>query len=157
MHLFGISASWLPQIKIDDCDEQGKNCLTSYGLYPDIIDEMGKQLNFTWENHKEINGDWGLTPISGPFNRSGTFGGIIGEIKNGNYMFNTAGWKWLIDRYELMDFVGIQVNRGVLVTSLKPPNLDLSLFIRPFTIQSWIGKKRNKNLLHKIFHCCMSF
>ena len=54
----------------------------SYGLYPDIIDEMGKQLNFTWENHKEINGDWGLTPISGPFNRSGTFGGIIGEIKN---------------------------------------------------------------------------
>ena len=65
-------------------------------------------------------------------------------------MFNTAGWKWLIDRYELMDFVGLQFNRGVFVASPKPPNLDLSLFIRPFTTQAWIGikqKRKSYNIL----------
>ena len=140
MHLFGISVSWLPQIKIDNCDENGKNCKTSFGLYPDIIDEMSKILNFTWENHKELDGNWGATPISGPLNKSGTYGGIIGKIKDGTYMFNTAGWLWLIDRYEITDFVGMQSNRALLVTNLKPPTIDMSLFIRPFTIQAWIGK-----------------
>ena len=140
MKLYGKSISWKPQIEIDNCDPNGKNCQTNKGLYPDIIDEIAKLLNFTWENHKEVTDDWGLTPVSGPFNRSGTFRGVVGSIKNADYMFNTAGWRWKLERYEIMDFVGMQINRGVLVTSPKPPNFDLGLFVRPFTHRSWIGK-----------------
>ena len=140
MKLYGISLSWLPAIKIDDCDDNGKNCQTHFGLYPDIIDAISQLVNFTWEDHKEMNNDWGLTPISGPFNRSRTFGGVFGALINGDYMFNTAGWIWVIDRYELIDFVGTSTNTNMLAVSPRPPQFDLGLFVRPFTQDSWIGK-----------------
>ena len=139
MKLYGISTTWLPAIMIDDCDMEGKNCQTHFGLFPSIIDEMSKLLNFTWEDHREMNDNWGLTPISGPYNRSGTFEGVFGAIVNGEYMFNTAEWVWIIDRYELVDFVSVYSNGYVLISSQKPKDLDFGLFIRPFTNKSWIG------------------
>ena len=141
----------MPQVRLDDCDGEGKNCQTSIGLYPDIIDEMGRLLNFTWENHKEVDGNWGVMPISGPYNRSGVFGGIIGAIKNGTHMFNTAGWLWIVDRYEIIDFVEVQSSKVMLVTSLKHPEFDLYLFIRPFTNQSWFGKCHIFFIIHITF------
>ena len=140
MKLFGISLPWLPAVEIDGCNEYGKNCQTRFGLFPSIIDEMSKSLNFTWEDHKEINDNWGLTPVSGPYNRSGTFEGVFGAIVNGEYMLNTAEWVWILDRYELVDFISMYTNGYVLLSSPKATNFNMRLFIRPFTSKSWIGK-----------------
>ena len=134
-----MSSPWLPQVMIDECDKLGKNCKISYGMYPDMLNAMGNLLNFTWEDSKEVDGNWGLAPVSGPFNRSGIWSGVFGGIVNGDYMFSTAGWKWNLDRYQLVDFIGITTNPLTLVTSPKPAQFDLGLFV--LSKRAWNAQK----------------
>ena len=151
MTLYAISSSWLPAIHISDCDKEGKNCKSHYGFYVDLIDAMGSLMNFTWEDRKELNDDWGLQPISGPYNKSGVWGGVLGSIINGEYMFNTADWLMTPKRIGLIEFVMSTKDVYLLALTPKPAKFDMGLFVRPFTTESWIGK----TLSHLVRHCSL--
>ena len=68
------------------------------------MDATSKALNFTWECHKEVNNNWGVSPII-ETDGNKTWGGLFGSIVNGDYMFSPCTWQWNIVRYGLVDFV----------------------------------------------------
>ena len=133
---------WAPYYIIENCDLNGRNCDTS-GFYHDYTLAMGRIMNFTWETQKELNGDWGVAPISGPFNKSGVWGGVMGGIVNGDYMISLCQWVWLSDRYGLVDFISTTADFHLLALTPRAPEVDLGLFVRPFTIDAWKGKYMN--------------
>ena len=133
---------WAPYYIIENCDEDGRNCDTS-GFYHDYTLAMGRIMNFTWQTQKELNGNWGVAPINGPFNKSGEWGGVMGGIVNGDYMISLCQWVWLSDRYGLVDFISTTPDSHLLALTPRAPEVDLGLFIRPFTIDAWKGKYNN--------------
>ena len=62
---------------------------------------------------KEPNDDWGLTPKEGPFNRSGNWSGVMGNVVNGCFDMSLSPWYWLYDRAELMSFTPVARTRYV--------------------------------------------
>ena len=46
---------------------------------------------------------------------------------------------WNIERYGLLDFVSTSTNFVVLALTPQPPEVDMGLFIRPFTDEAWYG------------------
>ena len=85
---------------------------------------MGRIMNFTWETQKELNGDWGVAPISGPFNKSGIWGGVMGGIVNGDYMISLCQWVWLSDRYGLVDFISTTADSHLLALTPRAPEVE---------------------------------
>lgn len=100
---------------------------------------IGTLLNFTWTSHAPPDGSWGVRPISGPFNRSGVWGGAMGSVVNGEYHVSLSQWVWTIDRYGLLDFISTSTNYVVLALTPQPPPIDFGLFVRPFTDDAWAG------------------
>ena len=54
---------------------------------------------------------WGVRQISGPYNKSGVWGGSFGSIVNGKYHLSLSQWVWIYERYGLLDFVSTSTNR----------------------------------------------
>ena len=123
---------------MEGCDENGRNCINS-GFLADMMDSLGLVFNFTWESHAPPDGSWGVTPIDGPANRSGTWGGAMGSVVNGEYHISLSQWVWLIGRYELLDFVSTTPSFVCLALTPSPPEIDFGLFIRPFRNDAWYG------------------
>ena len=144
LQVLGVTLSWAPFLTID-CNEEGKNC-TTRGFYHDFTNAMGRIMNFTWDSHADPNGDWGVRPISGPFNRSGEWGGVMGGVVNGDYMISLCQWVWLRERYGLLDFVSTTAEATMLAITPKPPEVDTGLFVRPFTNDAWTGKCSHNEL-----------
>ncbi len=93
-----LTLSWDPYFIIDNCDEAGKNC-DQRGFLADFMDGLCKILNCTWDSHAPPDGNWGVRPISGPFNKSGVWGGAMGGVVNGEYMTSLSQWVWNVERY----------------------------------------------------------
>ena len=69
LELVPTTESWEPYVTISDCNSVGRNC--SYkGMLVDYMNIWSKHLNFTWDLHKDITGEWGLKPKSGMHNSS---------------------------------------------------------------------------------------
>ena len=138
MHIDCLTLSWSPYITLSDCNqENGKNC-RSEGYLPDLMNIVGKMLNFTWHCDKEPNNNWGLVPISGPPNATGEWGGIIGNVTRGNYPLGLCFWFNLESRIGMFDYV--IVGHGIqYVMALIPqlPEYDSELFTRPFRNEAW--------------------
>lgn len=119
-------------------------------------------MNCTLKHHYQKDEFWGVAPLSGPYNKSGVWGGVMGNIVNGKYMMSLSAWVWNFEREDLADFVpgeqkpskNIKQNKANTVTcdillitvisdqillaiTPKYPNYDLTLFIRPFTNEAW--------------------
>ena len=62
-------------------------------------------------SHKEPNDDWGLTPREGPFNRSGNWSGVMGNVIEGGYDLSLSSWYWLHERAHLMAFTPVAWTR----------------------------------------------
>ena len=139
MKIFSMTLSWAPFFTVENCDSNGKNC-DCYGLYGDLMTEMGRIMNFTWDSHIDPEANWGVRPISGPFNKSGIWGGVMGSIINGDYPISLSQWVWNSDRYNLVDFISTCSDNFLLALTPKPPDVDTGLFIRPFTNDAWTGK-----------------
>ena len=60
----GTGLSWQPSIAVKNCDKSGKNC-DIYGSVADLTNVVAKKFNFTWEIHKDLDNDWGTSPIEG--------------------------------------------------------------------------------------------
>jgi hypothetical protein len=84
LHVICISMPFSPFLEIDGCNEHGHNCLTT-GLTAEFQNAICKLLNCTWECQIPTEHGWGVRPISGPFNKSGLWGGAMGGIVNGQY------------------------------------------------------------------------
>lgn len=137
LHLRSSTLSWAPYFTIENCDQAGESCDTA-GFLADLMDVMGRQLNFTWDSHAPPDGDWGVRPKSGPFNKSGVWGGAFGDIVNDDYMIGLSQWVWNKERYGLVDFVSINSNQVALALTPQQAELDTGLFTRPFRDDAWV-------------------
>jgi hypothetical protein len=136
--VYSISDSWAPYLIIEDCNKSGTKCKSS-GYLIDYVDLMAEQYNFTYESHRQMDGDWGTLPKSGPYNMSGEWGGAMGRVVNREYEFCLSSWSWIRDRYDLLSFAIIISMKSVLLWSPKNPEIDFGLFIRPFTDDAWVA------------------
>ena len=139
LHVKCSTLSWAPYLSLYDCNEEtGKDC-KSTGYIADVMNLLGSSLNFTWHCDAEPNNDWGVTPKSGPSNANGTWGGVVGDVVNGDYPLCLSFWTNTYSRIGMMDFV--IMGQGVqYVMALVPqlPKYDTGLFIRPLTTNVWI-------------------
>jgi hypothetical protein len=133
-----ISTNDAPYLTIENCDQGGKQCKTD-GYLKDYTDVIAQKLNFTHESHIQIDGDWGNVPKSGPYNRSGEWGGVMGKIVDAEYDMSVSVWWWLRERYEMMSFVIIISYDELLVWKTTNLEIDFGLFVRPFSTQSWVA------------------
>ena len=136
--IYSNTLPWAPYFLMEGCDENGRNCINS-GFLADFMDALGLVLNFTWVSHQPPDGSWGVTPLDGIFNRSGTWGGAMGSVVNGEYHISLSQWVWLVGRYELLDFVSTTTSFQALALTPAPPEIDFGLFIRPFRNEAWYG------------------
>jgi hypothetical protein len=133
-----IGLNYAPYITFEDCDQTGRKC-RSDGYLKQYTDILAKQFNFTYVSNKDVNDDWGLFPKSGPYNRSGEWGGVFGDVIMAKYDLNLADWIWSLERYGLLSFVGIILITDVLIWTPKTKKNDFGFFFRPFTGESWIA------------------
>ena len=76
------------------------------------------------------NNDWGTSPKSGPYNLSGTWGGVMGDVITKKYDLSLSGWVWNTARYPLAQFVPINKKTDVCAWTPKNPETDYGLFTR---------------------------
>ena len=139
MHIKCLALSYPPHITIYDCDPKtGVNC-TSKGYLPELLNIVGKRLNFTWSCDKEMNNNWGIIQVSGPANASGVWDGVIGGIFYGAYPMNVASWAVLHSRIGIWDYVftGRRESWHIAFIS-QMPKVDRALFTRPFRDEVWL-------------------
>jgi hypothetical protein len=134
--IYSISDSYAPWLTFEDCNKDGTVC-KSYGYLKDYADMISRKLNCSYESHRQMDGDWGLMPKSGPYNISGEWGGILGSLIMRKYDLCLSSWGWYIDRYNLLSFVAFVFGKVNLVLTPKNPEIDFGLFTRPFTHNSW--------------------
>ena len=87
MHIISVTLTWSPYFVIENCALVNTNCNGS-GYLAEVMDVLAAMMNFTWESHREKDGNWGTKPISGPANSSGIWGGVIGNVFNGSYQLS---------------------------------------------------------------------
>ena len=87
LHIVSITETWAPYFTLIDCTPDKKNC-KSKGYLTDVMNILGSMMNFTWESHGEIDGNWGTTAISGPSNSKGEWGGVVGNVFYGTYQLS---------------------------------------------------------------------
>ena len=130
--------SWPPHYTVDNCNQDGEDCATSYGYVADYIAELASRYNFTFSANKDKDDDWGYLPKDGVFNISGTWGGVMGDVVTKKYDMSASTWWWSSDRDRVLDFVAICTDEWMLVLTPQQPT-DFSLFTRCFTNTSWVA------------------
>jgi hypothetical protein len=133
-----IGLNYAPYFTLKNCDQNGRKC-RSTGYMKQYMDVLAQQFNFTYESHKDANDDWGGIPTSGPYNCSGEWGGVFGDVIMAKYDLNLAAWVWSLDRYGLLSFVSIISITNVLMWTPKTKETDFGFFLNPFTYDSWIA------------------
>ena len=58
---------------------------------------------------------------------------------NGNVAMSWSTWLYLAERDPLMDYSIIVSDQMLMVLTPQPPATDISLFLRPFTSDSWVS------------------
>ena len=138
INIISYTLTWAPFFVVEDCNNIGQGCKSS-GFYADYMNGLGTLFNFTWESYKDVDGNWGVTPINGMYNSSGIWGGVMGSIINGKYHLSLSQWVWNSARGQLLDFIGTTTDTVVVVMTPSPPEIDIGLFVRPFKNEAWIG------------------
>ena len=109
--------TWNPWLNSTDCLEELSWCKTT-GYMADLMGYLQVMYNFTWKSTKDPNGDWGVVPISGPSNSSGTWGGIVGSLVDQTVQMSVSAWITGSDRLSIFDFAQIYPS-GILHTYLS--------------------------------------
>ena len=137
--LRSIGLTWSPYLTVDECNEKGEDCAVNSGFFVDAMNELSKKFNFTFTSDRDPNGDWGVLPKSGPFNRSGEWGGVLGDVVEGRFHMSLTPWTWLHKRRDVLDFVQMIKQNRILVWEPVNPEVDFGLFLRPITAESWVA------------------
>ena len=137
MEVRSNSLTWRPYLTLEDCNARGTNC-SSTGLLQDIAVAAAEMSNFSLVSHRDRGGDWGLRPVSGNYSLSGTWdGGSMADVINGIYDMSLSAWIWNLERNPMLDFVPTALRQIVLAMEPRWPEVDLGLFVRPFTDELW--------------------
>ena len=139
LHINCSTLPWYPYFQLKRCKgKNGTNC-NGEGYLADVMDIMGKRLNFSWSCDAEPNGNWGhLETISGPKNSSGFWGGVQGLVTNGSYPLCVSIWSHLYHRFGIFDFVNVGSSfKEIVAYYPTPPTFDPTLFFRPFPLNVW--------------------
>ena len=139
LHINCSTLSWYPYFQLKDCKGKNYTNCGGEGYLADIMNIMGKRLNFTWSCDAEPDGNWGhLESISGPKNASGAWGGVMGLVTNGSYPLCVSAWYHLYHRNGIYDFVNAGSSSKVVVAYYPiTPTFDPTLFFRPFPLDVW--------------------
>ena len=142
MEIASISDTWMPYITFEDCEDditvKEVACHAySYGLLADLGQMIARRFNFTLLSFKRKDGKWGAVPIEGPHNFSGTWDGVMGDVMFGTFPLSLNSWTYFPERQELLDFVTYGSESGVLALTPKYAEIDMGLFLRPFTKEAW--------------------
>lgn len=127
--------SWKPWLEIYDCMEDGE-CKRK-GIVEDLVKNLEKMFNFTVVSY--MADGWGSSPLTGTFyDDNATFNGALGDVIYGNADMSLSTWTPIAGRDHWMQFTLPMTNResGVLINEKLPP-VDATLFLRPFTWESW--------------------
>jgi hypothetical protein len=73
-----------------------------------------------------------IKKIGTPYNLSGNWSGVMGDVVKGKYPISLSAWSWMPERNYFLDFVPIIKENFVLSIVPQQPKVDLTLFIRPF-------------------------
>ena len=130
--------TWAPFYTIDKCNEFGLECATTIGYLHDYLENLAPRYNFTFSSHRDIDNDWGMKPKDGPYNISGTWKGVMGDVVNKKFDMSLSAWWWNIDRNDFLQFVPFTSSRKRLVLSPHQPT-DFGVFTRVFTDVSWMA------------------
>ena len=131
-----MSLPWSPYLIQGNCKGDGMTCHNE-GYLIDIVEMASMLFNFTYVSLRDPDNDWGVTQKSGPYNRSGVWGGVMGGVINGKFDMSLSAWQWVFNRVELVSFTTVVRQRSQLVLTPQPPKVDVLLYIRPFTSESW--------------------
>ena len=143
LHLFSITTTFPPYTNMPEicrkCKKMTKcpDCTIS-GLIVDILNNLGHEMNFTWESHEDPDNKVGSSPVSGPANASGAWEGTLGQVFYGDYLMSADAWNEKLERSDMFDFVSFVSDRTILALTPQSANLDLWLFTRPFRNEVWI-------------------
>ena len=75
----------------------------------------------------------------GPFNISGEWSGVMGDVVTGKYHIALSTWYSFYERKTVVDLdVMIQWDFFIAAIILKSQKMDPGLFIRPFSRNAWI-------------------
>ena len=138
LEIASITLPWAPYIIMKGCDKDGMQCKTDDFL-TDMFDGIGRISNSTFTTHKQLDDNWGLQPVSGPFNKSGIWDGVFGKVVNNQYPISINTWVYTIERNSLVDMASISNSRTCLVLIPQIKGLDSGLFIRPFRNDAWLA------------------
>ncbi len=134
MEICSIAKSWTPYFFFSDCDDS--NVCQSNGFLADIATVLERTYNFTLVSNRGLEG-WGIFPVEGPFNMSGTWVGVMGDVINGKCSSSLTSWKYNRDRIGLVDFVPLMKIRLLLLLMPQKADFDAELFMRPLTGAVW--------------------
>ena len=139
IHINCSTLSYIPYFELTDCKGKNNTNCKGVGYLGDIMNVLANRFNFTWSCDAEPKGIWGNNePISGPRNASGSWGGVFGLVVNGSYPLCISAWNRLIWRQDIVDFASVGTGARYAIAYLPQSSyLDLCLFIRPFTNNSW--------------------
>ena len=76
--------------------------------------------------------------FSGPFNLSGEWTGVIGDVVTGKYQFSLNSWTFTTERQKVLSFVPSVIDRFVCLLIPNLPDFDPELLYRPFTNSVWL-------------------
>ena len=133
-----IALPWSPMYGLKDCHpETGLNCHGS-GVLKDHLDAMCRILNCSWDCQLQVDGNWGVAPDSGPFDKSGNWSGVMGSVVNNAVMMSVSAWAITYPRLNVIDFVVVGSKQEYLAYTPDKLDFDLTFFLRPFQRDSWI-------------------
>ncbi|XP_059095839.1 uncharacterized protein LOC131890503 [Tigriopus californicus] len=127
MDIMSQSVDWFPYTMFESDGH-------SYGYLVDLANSCANMFNFTLRSIVEPNDDWGMQSQFGK-----NFSGVLGNVIQGKVHMSLSLWVWNVDRSQLLDFSIITYDMEQLCFFPQIPKVDLTLFVRPFTYESWIA------------------
>ena len=110
-----ISLPWSPYLIQGNCKDDGMTC-DNEGYLIDIVEMARRLFNFTYVSLRDTD---------------------MGGVVNGQFDMSLSAWQWVFNRAELVSFTTVVRQRSQLVLTPQPPAVDVLLYIRPFTNESW--------------------
>lgn len=107
---------------------------TSYGHLIDMTEQLAHLFNFTFRAIKEPHNDWGLQS-----QHLKNLTGVLGNVIQGKVDLSLSLWIWNLERNAIVDFSIVMSDWEQLCFVPQMPKVDPTLFLRPFTMDSWIA------------------
>lgn len=77
--------------------------------------------------------------FTGPYNLSGEWSGVMGNVVNGKFPFSLNHWYWLPERHQVLDFVLIDWGFNIIAVSGIKSSFEPTLFLKPFQSSTWVA------------------